>query len=73
MDYKESAKGVFKDFDHVFMIKDDEKLRIDYQKNKDQSVITTKLVGEKKIKETFYGLKILRLDTGGGDLKASVR
>jgi len=72
VNYKETAKDVFKDFDHSFTIKGDEKLRVDYQKKKDESVVTTKMDGEKKIKETMSGLRTVHLVTKNGKFEASV-
>ncbi len=72
VEYKD-PKGVLKDFDQTISIKDQEKVRINYQKKKDQSIITSRREGEKKITQTVQGIKLLQLIIKASNLNINIK
>ncbi|MCL5436197.1 MAG: alpha/beta fold hydrolase, partial [Patescibacteria group bacterium] len=62
-----------RDFDQFIKIKQDEKVRINYQKRRNQSVVTHKLKGEKQVREVFSGFKYLELITDQGNLDINIK
>ncbi|MCL5435964.1 MAG: hypothetical protein M1275_02690, partial [Patescibacteria group bacterium] len=62
-----------RDFDQFINIKQDERARVNYQKKKNQSVVTYKLKGEKRIREVFPGFKYLELITDQGNLDINIK
>lgn len=62
-----------KDFDQVVTIKKQEKARVDYQKKKDQSVVTIKEWKKPKEKEKMSGIKYLELLTNNSALEVNLR
>ena len=64
----EKKKGEVKEFNQALSMKDEEKIRIEYRRKDDQSVITDKLPGAKKTKETVSGKRFLRLMTNNGKI-----
>ena len=66
-------KDIPRDFDQIAVIKKQERARINYQKRKNQSIVTQKHFREKKIKEAFSGFKFLQLITKQGNLDTSIK
>ncbi|TSC75925.1 MAG: Uncharacterized protein G01um101430_95 [Parcubacteria group bacterium Gr01-1014_30] len=60
------------DFDQFVEIKKQEKIRVNYQKKKSQSVVVSRLLGEKPVKTTYPGLKLLQLATKQGNINLEI-
>ena len=52
-----------------FSIKDEVKIKIEYESKKNETKVITKLKGEEKIKEKLNGIRLLKLYTERGNLK----
>ena len=68
----QEKREVLRDFDQFVKIKQIEKIRVNYQKKKDQSVVTSKLHREKLIKTIYPGLKFLLISTKQGNINLEV-
>jgi len=58
-----------KDFDQIFLIKKEEKLKIDYKLKRDKSVIVHKLIPGKPTRETISGKRFLQIFTDKGKIE----
>ena len=58
-----------KDFDQIFLIKKEEKLKIDYKLKRDESVITHRLIPGKPTRETISGKRFLQIFTDKGKIE----
>jgi murein DD-endopeptidase MepM/ murein hydrolase activator NlpD len=58
-----------KELKQSFTIKDEVKIRMEYESKKNETKVITKVKGEEKIKEKLSGIRILKLFTERGNLK----
>lgn len=71
-EYREK-KDILKDFVQAITIRNQERVRINYQKKKDQSVIVIKEKGRDKSREVVHGMKFLQLSTSLAALDVNIK